>query len=188
MRKPSFTVLLALTLTLAMGTAHAEEKGWPHPVGGPEDRPLPGVLDTGNAPSELPPPCNQLNLTKDQKTKLKEAYFKFKEKKIDLESKVQKAHLQYEKLMSDPASDFDSAEGASRDIIAAATEMMKAHSSYENEINFSILKAEQRQPARACQMMMMHHAEHEGLGKGEGKHDYHVLPLHSPAEKPAESR
>ena len=114
---------------------------------------LPGVL---NAYFEAKPgPCADLKLDEEQKNKLKEAYFKIKEKNIDIESRIQKAHVKYERIVASLDSNADSAKAASQEIVSAASSMMQAHANYKIEVMFEILKPKQRHLAHACIMHMM---------------------------------
>jgi hypothetical protein len=151
----------------------AHEGEFEHKGPGDHDRvdfPLPGVLDDF-VPKDGP--CANLKLDKDQKAKLKEAFFKFEEQKIELESQAKKAHLQSLRVHTNPATTLNEAQEASQAVVASITNKIQAEMSYHNEVMFGILKADQRGPARACEMMRMHHHEmgkEHGPKKGDGQH------------------
>jgi Spy/CpxP family protein refolding chaperone len=109
---------------------------------------LPGVLD-----SEPPPksgPCSEVKLTPEQKAKLKAAYFKFAEEKINMEADVKKAHLSYEKVLTDNEANSSAAEKASQWIVNSAAKFTQSEQDYKNEMFFKILKPVQRSQAQAC--------------------------------------
>jgi hypothetical protein len=169
MSKLSFFSCICVFLSTA---ALAHEEGgnkWEHHMFGGYEHEflLPGVLN-----SEFEPkfgPCSELKLDENQKTKLKELYFKFKEGNIDIESHIQKAHLQYEKIVTNLDSTAESAETAGQEIVSAVSGMMLAHANYKNKVMFEILKPQQRHLAHACMMQMFKmrnfswekHGEHE---------------------------
>ena len=109
---------------------------------------FPGILNDRPEPKEGP--CADLKLDKSQKAQIKEAYFKVKEDKIELESKLRKAFLNEEKLRSDDKSDFAAAEDASSAKIEAIAKLMQVDDTYRNTVFYKILKADQRGAAVAC--------------------------------------
>lgn len=178
---------LAVVMSVACPAAFAEEgtHGWVH-QGPARDFVLPGVLFDWPGPQHGP--CAELKLEDAQKSKLKDAYFKFKESKIDLEARIEKAHLKYKKVLFDKEADLSAAKKASEEIVSAVKDKVQAEENHKNEVFFEILKPEQRGTAHACMMMiiMAHHhpfgpAEHRhekaqkkgkhGAGKGEAKSD-----------------
>jgi hypothetical protein len=118
------------------------------------DFPLPGVLDDFT-PKEGP--CSMLKLDKDQKVKLKEAFFRFEDQKIELESQVKKAHLQSLRVHTNPGATLKEVQDASQALVASIANKMQAEMNYHDEVAFGILQPSQRGPARACEMMRMHH-------------------------------
>lgn len=151
-------------------TAFAHEEGGEHKRFGGHGHEfiLPGVLDSHFKPKMGP--CAELNLEASQKAKLKDAYFKFKEEKIDLEGNVKKAHLNYEKVMTDLGSNLDAAKKASKEIVSAVSSRMQAQENYKNEVMFEILKPEQRSTARACLMAMSKFQHHPWDKRREHEH------------------
>lgn len=166
--------IAALFGLLVIPGAFAHDMGpGPGGPGGPQgsmmhemdEHPLPGVL--GNfAPKEGP--CAELKLDSSQKSKLKEAFFKYKEDKIDLESAEQKAHLKYEEAKFANSADLKTVQDASQAWVSSLSQVIQARESYQNEVDFGILKPEQRGVARACMMSMHHGFEHDGP-KHDGK-------------------
>jgi Spy/CpxP family protein refolding chaperone len=147
MKKASFLVTIGLTLG-KMGSAH--EMGGPFE---PMTFILPGVVDSRPIPKEGP--CAELKLDKEQKAKLKAAFYKFEENKIDLEAQVKKSHLEYEKLLTNADASATTAKEVSQGIVSSKTSLLQAEQNYRNEIFFEILKPEQRGTAQACEHMMM---------------------------------
>jgi Spy/CpxP family protein refolding chaperone len=153
--------------------ARAHDDGGPHrgpDQGMDELLPLPGVLDMGGQ-KHKEGPCSELKLDADQKTKLRAAFFKFKDSQIDLEGRIKKAHLGYMKVATSSDSDLSAADQASKAVVEAVSNMMRVKEEYKNEISFKILRPEQRGPARSCEMSMkMHHFEEQkGHERGDSK-------------------
>ena len=131
----AFILSLAFGVSFAMA-AHADEQS------GPDQKDGPAFHHGG--------PCGKLKLDDDQKSKMKAAWFKFREEKIDMKANIEKARLKYAKLMSDPSSDYSSAKSASKEISEDISKMIAAKEMFKTKVAFEILKPEQRQPAMAC--------------------------------------
>jgi Spy/CpxP family protein refolding chaperone len=159
-----------ITMIAFLGQGAFAHEGMGHECGpmGPhhEGFILPGVLQEGPGPKEGP--CADMKLTKEEKAKIKEAYFKFKESKIDLESNLKRADLNEEKVSADAESDFAAAEAASAAKMEAIGKLMQADHSFRNNVLYNILKPEQRSAARACWRQEHFHGGPKGF---KGKHD-----------------
>jgi Spy/CpxP family protein refolding chaperone len=107
--------------------------------------------------------CN-LNLTDEQRTKMRNEKFKFDEARIDLEAQVKHAHLAYMKVLTDPNSDYDAAKSAAKELAAAKTKMVTSGTAFHTDLAFKILTAEQRQTWQKCHM---HGLWQHRMGHGE---------------------
>ena len=140
---------------------------------------LPPVLWEGNSKPMKDGPCANVKLESAQKSKLRDAYFKFAETEIGLKADVAKARLKKLHVMTDPKADLKAAEEASSAVVDSRSKLLSAKESFKNQINFEILKPDQRLPYRFCTMGFHrhHHGDHEGHEfhhlHGEGKHGSH---------------
>jgi len=119
--------------------------------------------------------CPNLKLSEEQKGKMKEAMFNFREKKIDLKAALEKSKLSYERLLSDPQTDYKTAKTAADEISANKSKLISAKQDFKTSVAFEILKPEQREPALKCEKrrkhhmgFMRHHHEDEGEHGGNG--------------------
>ncbi len=135
MTKPFLLAWVALCLSIVV---HASD----------DDKTLPGVLDGSSAPKTGP--CSELKLNAGEKSKIKELHFKFKESKIDLVARVEKARLKYELLVADPKSEIPAARLASQEVVSAVVSIMQSEENYKNEVLFEVLKPAQRSAANLC--------------------------------------
>jgi hypothetical protein len=151
--------IAALFGLLVISGAFAHDMGPGPGMHDVDEHPLPGVL--GNiGPKEGP--CADLKLDSSQKSKLKDAFFKYKDEKIDLESAEQKAHLKYEEAKFANSADLKTVQDASQAWVASLAQVIQARESYRNDVDFGILKPEQRGVAHACMMSMHRGPEHGG--------------------------
>jgi Spy/CpxP family protein refolding chaperone len=146
----AFVLSLAFGVSFAMA-AHADEQ----PA---EQKDGPSAFHHGG-------PCGKFKLDDDQKSKMKAAWFKFREEKIDMKANIEKARLKYAKLMSDPNTDYSSAKSASKEISEDVSKMIAAKEMFKTKVAFEILKPEQRQPAMDCLPYLR--------GKGHHHHRHH---------------
>jgi len=110
-------------------------------------------------------PCGKFKLDADQKSKMKAAWFKFREEKIDMKAQIEKSKLKYAKLISDPSTEYATAKLASKDISDNVSKMIAAKESFRTQIAFEVLKPEQRESAMMCLPYLR--------GKGHHHHEHH---------------
>lgn len=154
----SLMMFLAVGL-LAATVAQAEEMN-----GEDNDR---SVASEGHRFGPGHNPCDRVGLTDEQKAKIKDERFKFKESEIDLRAQLEKARLKYHKIMETPSSDIKSAKSASQEVSDYQTKLFSAKSAFKNQIAFQVLKPDQRAPAMACGLLREHGGKkrhHEGWG------------------------
>lgn len=111
-------------------------------------------------------PCGKLKLTDEQKAKIKDEGFKFKESEIDLRAQLEKARLKYRKIMASPGTDYKAAKAASQEVSESLSKLIAAKRDFKTRVAFQVLNPEQRGPAMACEW-------HRKGGFGHGKHRHH---------------
>lgn len=128
---------------------------------------LPGVLSSEDVPKSGP--CAELNLEAEQKAKLREAYFKHEENQIDLMAQIEKTHLNYEKVASAADTSDKKVKEASQKIVDSVTARNQSDEAYKNQVNFEILKKEQRPKAIACrhQLFLQDHPWFKGHSESD---------------------
>jgi len=160
-------VILATSLLLN-GVTYAEEKAEKAPE---------TSLDTSSEAPKQHKPCEKScdrrkRLTNEQKEKLREAVFKFKENKIQLEKDIKLARLNFDKLASDPSSDAKMAKAAAQEIADHVSKMVAAKFALKTQILFQILTPEQRKEKFFHQIHKGGHWGHHGK-KSQGPHGKH---------------
>lgn len=112
-------------------------------------------------PMEKHGPCGKVNLSDDQKAKMKEAMFDFRESKIDLKAQVSKAKLKYQRLIANPDTDYKAAQAAAQELSDSISKMISAKQAFKTKVAFEILKPKQREPAMQCEAHMKHRWGHK---------------------------
>jgi len=107
-------------------------------------------------------PCGKFKLDADQKSKMKAAWFKFREEKIDIKAQIEKSRLKYSKLISDSSTDYATAKAASKDVSDNVAKMISAKESFKTQIAFEVLKPEQREMAMMCLPYLKGKGHHHG--------------------------
>lgn len=171
MKKLILLVVFAFPLTLS---AHDSEDrdGGGHSGRRHHHFLLPPILLESQGPKKGP--CADVNLDAGQKSKLRDAYFKFAESEIDLKSEVKKARLNKFKVSVDPKTSYKAVQEASSILVEKQTKLMSAKETFKNQVHFELLKPDQREAYWRC--------EHFPRFRGpEGRHGHH------PPEKMAEN-
>jgi hypothetical protein len=108
-------------------------------------------------------PCSELELSSAQKQEMKEAHFKFAEKKIDLKAAKERAQLNFMKVVSDKDSSESDIRKAADELSVTKSKLMAVKEASHIDFLTKILKPEQREKALRCEMFMRHkkHEHHE---------------------------
>ncbi len=130
-----------------------------------DDVELAGKLDAGRAGGEhLHGAWCKLNLTDEQKTKMRAERFKFEESKIDLEAQLKHSRLAFKKLLTDPSGDYSAAKSAAKEVANNLSKLIASKEAFKAEMAFKVLTAEQRQEAEKCHHWHGHRPPQFGHG------------------------
>jgi hypothetical protein len=114
-------------------------------------------------------PGQFVNLSSTQKESMRNEHFKFEDKRIDLESAIEHARLNFEKVSSNQKSDDSDIRKASEELASAQNKKTSAEDAFKADLLIKVFKPEQRAAALRCGMMMDHamgpHQNHPGDDK-----------------------
>jgi Spy/CpxP family protein refolding chaperone len=111
-------------------------------------------------------PCSRLNLSEDQKAKLKDMIYQYKQTQIQNAANLKKAKLVKEYTLSSPTSTKEEGTKAQTDFMTALDAAMNAGLGLELSVIYDVLQPAQRADAVACGKIMM--KKHK---RGGGHHD-----------------
>lgn len=154
-------LLIILTACLILGGASYADEG----KDGDSNAAIPNKIESaGGKHCEMK---KDLMLTKEQREKMRKAFFKFQEEKINLEAAIKRARLNYVKVVSDSSSNADAAKAAAQEIANSLSKMVAAKLALKTQISYEILTEKQRK-ARAFSMLMRGHWKHHRNGRRDG--------------------
>jgi Spy/CpxP family protein refolding chaperone len=111
-----------------------------------------------------------LKLSEEQKVKMREAFFKFRENKIHIKESKELAKLNYQKIMADPSSDIKAAKAAAQELAEHISKMAAVKMGIRNEIIFQILTPEQRKERSLNWLFMEKSHGHKSWNEHKGSH------------------
>ncbi|MGE3758915.1 MAG: hypothetical protein AB7H97_14230 [Pseudobdellovibrionaceae bacterium] len=116
------------------------------------------------------PSCEKVNLTPEQKSAIKEAFYIFAKEMTDIEGSLKKGIIDYAYALSTQSTTRDQGRESATAVTTAMTSLSATGTEFGLKIFFDILTPEQKEPAFECAMAKMkEHAKKvlERICKGE---------------------